>query len=81
MAKTRKSRRTRRNRKNNICPLCGLVHPLFKPTKKQAEFRARLFKAYVEAFSVSSKQANAMAIDELLRELIREKRIRVIRIT
>jgi hypothetical protein len=78
MAKTRKSRRTRRN---EICPLCGLVNPLFKPTKAQAEFRARLFKAYVEAFSVSSKQANAKAIDELLRQLIKEKRIRIIRIT
>jgi hypothetical protein len=75
MAKTRKSRRTRRNE----CPLCGLVNPLFaKPTKAQAEFRARLFKAYVEAFSASSKQANAKAIDELLRELIRENRIRII---
>jgi len=74
MAKTRKSRRTRRN---EICPLCGLVNPLFaKPTKEQVEFRARLFKAYVEAFS--SKQANAKAIDELLRQLIKEKRIRII---
>ena len=75
MAKTRKSRRTRRNE----CPLCGLVNPLFaKPTKTQAEFRARLARAYAEASSVSSKQANAMAIDELLRELIRENRIRII---
>jgi tryptophanyl-tRNA synthetase len=73
MAKTRKSRRTRRN---EICPLCGLVNPLFRPTKAQAEFRARLARAYVEAFS--SKQANAKAIDELLRELIRENRIRII---
>ena len=75
MAKTRKSRRTRRN---EICPLCGLVNPLFRPTKAQAEFRARLARAYAEASSVSSKQANAMAIDELLRELIRENRIRII---
>jgi len=63
MAKTRKSTsRTRRNRKNNICPLCGLVNPLFaKPTKAQAEFRARLFKAYVN--STRGNQANAKAID------------------
>jgi vacuolar-type H+-ATPase subunit C/Vma6 len=77
MAKTRKSK----TRRNETCPLCGLVNPLFRPTKKQAEFRAKLFKAYVEAFSASSKQANAKAIDELLRELIKEKRIKVIRIT
>ena len=76
MAK-RKSRRTRRNE----CPLCGLVNPLFRPTKAQVKFRARLFKAYAEASSVSSKQANAMAIDELLKQLIKEKRIKVIRIT
>jgi hypothetical protein len=70
MAKTRKSRRARRNRKNNICPLCGLVHPLFKPTKRQAEFRARLFKAFVEATNTTNKESKA--IDELLRAL--EKR-------
>ena len=79
MAKTRKSTsRTRRDRKNNICPLCGLVHPVFKPTKKQAEFRARLFKAYVNS---ARGNQTSKAIDELLRELIREKRIKVIRIT
>jgi len=75
MAK-RKSRRTRRN---EICPLCGLVNPLFRPTKAQAEFRARLFKAFVEATNSTNKESKA--IDELLRELIRENRIRVIRIT
>ena len=72
MAK-RKSRRTRRN---EICPLCGLVNPLFRPTKKQAEFRARLFKAFVEATNTTNKESKA--IDELLRELIRENRIRII---
>jgi len=73
MAKTRKSRRTRRN---EICPLCGLVNPLFRPTKAQAEFRARLFKAFVEATNSTNKESKA--IDELLRELIRENRIRII---
>ncbi len=73
MAKSRKSRRTRRN---EICPLCGLVNPLFRPTKKQAEFRARLFKAFVEATNTTNKESKA--IDELLRELIRENRIRII---
>ena len=72
MAK-RKSRRTRRN---EICPLCGLVNPLFRPTKKQAEFRARLFKAFVEATNSTNKESKAL--DELLRELIRENRIRII---
>jgi len=72
MAK-RKSRRTRRN---EICPLCGLVNPLFRPTKAQAEFRARLFKAFVEATNSTNKESKA--IDELLRELIRENRIRII---
>jgi len=73
MAKTRKSRRTRRN---EICPLCGLVNPLFRPTKAQAKFRARLFKAFVEATNSTNKESKA--IDELLRELIRENRIRII---
>jgi len=72
MAKTRKSRRTRRNE----CPLCGLVNPLFRPTKAQAKFRARLFKAFVEATNTTNKESKA--IDELLRELIRENRIRII---
>jgi len=72
MAKTRKSRRTRRNE----CPLCGLVNPLFRPTKAQAKFRARLFKAFVEATNSTNKESKAL--DELLRELIRENRIRVI---
>ena len=78
MAKTR-TRKSRRSRRNEICPLCGLVNPLFaKPTKAQAEFRARLFKAYVEASARGNQTSKA--IDELLRELIREKRIKVIRI-
>jgi len=72
MAKNRKSRRTRRNE----CPLCGLVNPLFRPTKAQAVLRARLFKAFVEATNSTNKESKA--IDELLRELIRKNRIRVI---